>query len=214
MKYNKVLVLLGVLAGIQSAQASLLANGSFELPIGTTYASLPGASTTITGWTTGLSGIEWFNVSGSYPILGAAADGVMAVDLANFTFVTGGQIEQTFATSSGQAYTLDFSLGTSNAFSRLGTAHVDVDVAGVSAGYGITNVASAIAWSTQTLTFTATGSSTTLQFKNTEDPYTHFAFIDNVQVTPVVPVPAAVWLLGSGLLALGALRKQQAAIGR
>ena len=98
-------------------------NGSFELPTGVGYTSLLGGNTTISGWMTILNGVEWFNATG----YGGAADGVMAVDLANYLY-TGCGIQQTFATQIGHTYRLNFSLGTSQFAGRDGTAHIDVSV--------------------------------------------------------------------------------------
>lgn len=188
-----------------AASANLLTNGSFELP-GTSYATLPGNSTAITGWTTVLNGVEWFNATG----YGGAADGVMVVDLANYIY-TGGGIEQTFVTQIGQTYALNFSLGTLQGFGRDGTAHIDMTVAGITTGYNVVNHTGNLVWTPYSLNFTATGAITTLRFTNNENPYLHFADVDGVSVSSV-PVPAAAWLLGSGLLGLAGVARRRMAL--
>lgn len=181
------------------AHANLLVNGSFEQPAGTAYASLPSGATTITGWTTVNSGVEWFNSAafGSGP----AADGVMVLDLANYVY-TGGGIEQTFGTVAGQHYQLSFSLGTQTGAGRLGTAHIDVQVAGVTRGYDLTNLTGQIVWSAQVLSFQALDATTTLRFTNNENPFLHFANVDAVSVTSAVPEPETYALMLAGLGAL------------
>ena len=96
-------VALVALAAALPAQAAtnLFVNASFETPR-VNYQELSGGSTVITGWTTVLSGVEHFNVAANG--VGAAADGVMAVDLANFTFLTGGGLEQAVATGATMAW--------------------------------------------------------------------------------------------------------------
>jgi hypothetical protein len=186
------------------AATNLLTNGSFELPTGTGYASLLGGNTTITGWTTVLNGVEWFNATG----YGGAADGVMIVDLANYTY-TGGGIEQSFATVAGQAYDLNFSLGTMQASGRDGTAHIDVIVAGGTTGFDVVNHTGSLVWTPVTLNFTAIGTTTTLRFTNTQNPNLHFANVDAASVAAAVPEPEtyAMLLAGLGLVSLTARRR-------
>jgi len=181
--------------GVQAA--NLLVNPGFELPSGTGYAALPGNSSAIAGWTTVLSGVEWFNATG----YGGAAEGVMVVDLANYVY-TGGGIEQTFATLAGQTYDLSFSLGTMQASGRDGTAHIDVTVAGSTTGYDVINHTGGMAWTPVSLSFQATGASTALRFSNTENPYLHFAYVDAASVA-AVPEPESWAMMLTGLMLVG-----------
>lgn len=177
----------------------LLVNGSFELPGGS--AVLPGGSSYLTGWTTALSGVEYFSPAG----WGGAADGVMAIDLANYTF-THGAIEQQFATVAGQRYDVAFSLGTLALFGRDGTAHVDVTLDGQTRGFDVVNPGSLIVWAPVVWSFTASAANTTLRFQNDQDPYLHFAYVDGVSAHAVSAVPepeqAMLWLAGLVMLAL------------
>ena len=121
------LALAGVLAAAPAAHAAgnLVANGSFETPT-VSYELLGAGSTTIAGWTTVLSGVEHFSVPASG--LGAAADGVMVVDLANYTYLNGGGLEQAVATTPGARYDLSFAAGNSKSSGRTGTGIIHARV--------------------------------------------------------------------------------------
>ena len=193
------LSLVAMLASGAARADNLLVNPGFELPAGYSYAALPGNSTVITGWKTVLSGVEWFNAVA----YGGAADGVMIVDLANYTYLNGGGIEQTFATEAGRTYDLAFSLGTMAGFGRDGTAHIDVTVAGSTTGYDLVNYTAHTAWTPVSLSFQATGTSTTLRFTNTQNPNLHFAYVDAVSAVTAVPEPEACVLMLAGLGLIG-----------
>ncbi|MHC8288444.1 DUF642 domain-containing protein [Pseudomonas sp. XS1P51] len=180
-----LMLALALFGAAGSATATnLLVNGSFEQPgcsencvlDTTTKASF------ITGWTTFLSGAEYFNVRASIPG-SVAAEGAAIVDLANYVYGNGGGIQQNFATVVGAKYRLTFSAGNSRYANRSGEGVVQVKVAGQTAVFS-TPVAkgSVVEWSTMTYDFTATTAQTTLAFSNEQNPYVNFAFIDNVIV--------------------------------
>lgn len=184
-----------VSTSVGNAQANLLLNPSFELS---------GTTTAILGWTPMLSGVEWFNATS----FGGAADGVMAVDLANFVYPSGG-VQQTFATTPGEKYSVSFSAGNHSVFGRDGTSIIQVDIAGLHLEFGTAvGITTNIIWKTIGFDFTAIDSSTTLLFTNTQNPWTHFAYIDSVNVEKKlpftsVPEPATFALMLSGLGFIG-----------
>jgi len=179
------IALLGV--GSNASAANLLVNGSFEQPgcSGSCILDTPAKANFITGWTTFLSGAEYFNMPAS--IGGSvAADGVVIVDLANYVYGNGGGIQQNFATAVGAKYRLTFSVGNSRYASRSGDGTIQVKVAGQSVTFDTPSAkGTAVEWSTITYDFTATSAQTTLAFSNEQNPYAHFAFIDNVSVEPL-----------------------------
>ena len=176
------IALLGV--GSDASAANLLVNGSFEQPGcgGSCILDTPAKANFITGWTTFLSGAEYFNMPAS--IGGSvAADGVVIVDLANYVYSNGGGIQQNFATAVGAKYRLTFSAGNSRYASRSGDGIIQVKVAGQSVTFNTPSAkGSTVEWSTITYDFTATSAQTTLAFSNEQNPYANFAFIDNVIV--------------------------------
>ena len=177
-----MLALVGA-AGSATA-ANLLVNGSFEQPgcSDSCVLDTTAKANFITGWTTFLSGAEYFNMRASIPG-SAAAEGAVIVDLANNVYSNGGGIQQNFATVPGAKYRLTFSMGNSLYANRSGDGVVQVKVAGQTALFNTpTAKGGVVEWSTVTYDFTATTNQTTLAFSNEQNPYVNFAFIDNVIV--------------------------------
>lgn len=192
------LALLATLLLTSVSHAQLLTNGSFELPVsnGDNQIIAGGDSTSITGWTTLLSGVERFGPPTF--ALGAAADGTIVIDICPSTF-TGGGITQTFATTPGMEYVLNFQAGTANSFGRTGDYISTVSVGNMIQQFSGVNLSSTIVWETFTVPFTAQDAATTVTFTNGQNANTHFSFIDAASVT-VVPEPGT-----AGLLALPAM---------
>ena len=178
------------------AHAALITNGSFEDNTNTGQFQATG-STAITGWTTTLSGVEYFQ-----PGAGNAREGDWVIDLAYVTSSLSGGIAQSISTVNGEQFNLDFSLGTFAGLGRDGTAEVQLLIDDAVVGtYTITNLTANYVWEDHSYVHTATGSSTKIEFRNEENANFHFAFLDGVG-TSAIPEPSstALLVLGSALL--------------
>jgi hypothetical protein len=195
MKTNLLRGLIAVVFAISLADShaqNLLTNGSFELPgtVGTSppgYAYYPGGSTAIPGWITLLNGVEYSDPSqsdGSIPIyLGLAQDGSHDLDLAPRTF-TGGGIQQTFPTVTGQNYEVGFYMGNLVYGGRNGTGTLIASAANTTNSFTMTTLSHYIQWSGRSFVFTAVSNTTTLAFRSLDNPLLHFSTLDNVSVVP------------------------------
>jgi hypothetical protein len=192
-----------VFAGDASTLASIVVNGSFET--GTQDTTNPTVAVAIPGWSIGGNGVERGVAGSSIDVApGAADDGLWFVDLAFFT--TGdGIIRQTLATTVDTIYDMTFALGNSTYFGRDGTGVVDVYIDGnlVSSLNTPIAVTPTIVWVDFAVQFQATAPSTVIEFRNTQDPLEHYAFLDDVAVVQAaVPEPTSL-IVWSALGALG-----------
>lgn len=194
---------------LPSHAASLFVNGSFETPLVTYQAPGGGNSTAIPGWTTALSGVEHYN-SPAYG-LGAAADGVMVVDLAYYTSGHGA-IEQALATVAGQRYDVSFFAGNTRSSGRSGSGIVKVTIdGGTTLEFATPDATTALTiWAERSFSFVASDASTTIRFWNDQNPFAHFALIDGVGAqAAVVPEPGSMPLVLAGVLTVGGLMRRR-----
>ncbi len=213
MKTFFVLLVLTLAVGFygQPAQANLVTNGSFEnttnfVGNGDDTMVLPVGSTAMPGWTViGTTySIAWIGPSNPFGL--TAAQGSYFLDLTGYTDTAPyAGVAQTIALSPG-TYKLGFDLGSSSTY-RLPSA-ITVAITGSSPQtFTSTNSSSSNAWELETMPFTVTGmgpQDVTISLMGTTAGGEYIG-LDNVQVSSV-PIPAAGWLLGSGLMGLGLLR--------
>lgn len=192
---KKLLVTVALLSVSSFANANFIQNGSFEE---TKQANGSwSVYNSVNGWqTVSGPGIEIRN-----NIVGTASHGVNFVELDSHNGVdTNSAMAQTIATSSGGLYELlfDFSARINQPSSTNGISVFwnNVLLADITAIGGSSNN-----WLTQQFFVTGTGNDT-LKFLATGIDDSLGGNIDNVQLN-AVPVPAAVWLLGSAIALFG-----------
>jgi len=193
--------------------ATLITNGSFEtgpsIPSGSSFRTLSGGSTAITGWTVTGNTIDYFGPSWS------VSDGIRAVDL-DGAFSTGG-IQQTFATDLGQTYDVAFDLsGNPEGGPQIKQLRVSVDSFLQDFAFDTQGqTRSTLIWQPTAFSFVASGSSATLSFASLSPSGNSFGgFIDNVSVVASTPIPepSTMLLLDSGLAGLGFFRRRKKSI--
>ena len=210
----RLALLLASLSFAGRAHADMIVNGSFESPVipaGTQESPVTG--TTIPGWTVigpAGSNVQIFSNTyhetgtingGSYSVTFNAADGVQSIDLSGIApNVTVSGVEQTVATVNGQMYELSFYVGRADT-----PLDKDGGIVDLSINHGLPQIFTntndtpgGMNWQQNTVSFVATGSSTTLDFTFAGiAPPDYVAGLDDVTLNPV-PVPST--LLMSSLL--------------
>ena len=177
--------------------ATVLTNGGFEQPGVTNSCCITDPTTAIPGWTVPSGNVNVVNgFFSSNPYKNLAKEGAQYLDLVGEG--TAGSISQTFGTVTGQVYNLSFFFS-HNLFSGLQSASADVLINGVLFG-SVTHTGgstSDLNWQSFSKTFTASGTSTTLEFLNTKGGENTGVFLDAISVG-AVPEPAtwAMMLLG------------------
>jgi choice-of-anchor C domain-containing protein len=168
-----------------NGQVNLITNGSFEVgpDIYFGYVPLDPGSTALTGWTVTRAQID-------YVAFWADADGDFSLDLSGTPGVGG--IAQAFNTVVGQQYLVSFALA-GNPEGGTPIKQLGVSAAGQSevfsfdtTGFSIDNMG----WVNKTLIFTATASTTTLEFYSLSiEPENYFngPTLDNVCVVSWLP---------------------------
>lgn len=217
--------------GNVTAHANLLTNGSFENYNGITpggdgsFAAGVGA-TTITGWTVytaSSNGVAWIGPSNTYGIV--SVDGTSGASLDLQGYGTGGPyggVDQSIVTISGDTYALTFDLGGSPRDG--GTYSIDASAGSTSQTFNYTPTPGTAVnnWVSETLDFTATGSSTLISLLGTQSGgVEEYIGLDNADVEFVsgpsaTPLPATLPLFAGGLGVIGLVtrrrkRKTQAA---
>jgi len=212
----RIVLVSSILAFVSSlAAAQAFQNGSFEVGNpgpGPCFATLPAGDTRISGWTVIDGNVDWYGPSCSI----LPSDGLNSLDLVGDQTIGG--IQQTFDTNPGQVYTISFDLngnyGAGPAIKPL-TVTIGADVHNFTfdtTGESAANFRSR--YQTETISYTATGTSTTISFVSdtTGQGFNAGAVIDNVRfggAAPANPVstlsPALLAVLAAALATTGVL---------
>lgn len=197
MNINKFIGIVALLS-TASVQANIVQNGSFEngnfVNTSSNFMQVNPSDTSLSGWTVINEHIAWGLSAIGFP----ASDGVGLVDLSGFGAQSpNGSIQQSLTTVLGTEYIISIDR-------QGGLSNVLIDGVGLS----LTSGAISGAWTTFTGTFTATSASSLLSINNGA-PGNPIVFVDNVSVVSAVPVPAAAWLFGSGLIGLIGLSRRK-----
>jgi len=208
-RFHALVAFTFLLLAATTSHANLLTNGSFEsggfVNQGNDTMSLDPGSTTITGWTVITDTTAWIGPTNPFSL--AANDGDFFLDLTNYQLgAPFAGVSQTIATTPGATYSLTFDLGGSNRWGR--PDGLIASAAGASMTFTTPTTGTLNDWYHETMSFVAAGSSTTVTLQGASG--FNYIGLDNVSVdlgSPVsVPQPAALALIGAGLIGLIVVR--------
>lgn len=213
-----------LLAYSHAASANLIANSSFEIFADTvTFDSNGGTafnagSTELTGWSINGNDVGFLEPSNNWNL--TPSDGNYFMDLTGYTSLgfPKGVSQMLSGFNIGQVYTFSMDLGILNGPCYL-SGSVDICSGPIEVGASIGSLSEIFThdsndpgniWGTYGFDFIADNSSMQLTIEGISVPSGNiYIGLDNVVVS-AVPLPAAVWLFGSGLLGLICLARKKA----
>lgn len=186
-------MLAGVFAANAASGNNLVVNGSFETPSAPagSFTNFSVGSTQLTGWrVVGSAGQNVSIISGSFSqgaVTFHAEDGTQSLDLTGDGSNSSEGISQVLTTISGHAYQVSYYVGTTSGGEIFGTTSTVRGSFGDSSFSDENSTADAtgVNWAKFTHTFIATGTSTTLTFRNGDSSSDNYNGLDNVVVTDV-----------------------------
>jgi choice-of-anchor C domain-containing protein len=156
MKRSIAVVAASLLAA--AAHAAPFQNGSFDVGAPATFVfDIPAGSTQIPGWTVSVGSVDW--ITNNW----VSANGTSSLDLVGSLGVGG--VSQTFDTVPGTTYTVSFDLAGNPGAPAVKPLAVTVN--GVTTNFTFDSTGrtgAAMGWTRQSVTFVATGASSTLAF--------------------------------------------------
>ena len=217
-----LLVCICMLACFVPANANLILNGDFELPVvGTAppaFASYPTGSVAIPDWTVvGAAGTEVSLVNGTYTkecCTFAPQGGVQWLDLTGFASNQYEGVQQAVPTTLGTTYDLSFWVGNAydpapGVFGTTSTVQLLINGSGAVSFTNTMNTPNVLNWEMFTTTFVAgAGPTTLLGFYNLDPPTDNSNGLDSIVLTEEpIPEPGTLTLLGLGIIGLGLTRR-------
>lgn len=192
--------------------------GAMKL-LGTSASLLPGWSVIVPKAPSGSPPVNISWDSGANPYGLTASQGQYFLDLTGWTDGKNGQyggVSQVVQhTVAGQQYQLTFDLGSSTAYDPYAPG-VRVSINGILRGTDFANVSTANNWQQETLTFTATGPTTSLLLSGvSQGGQIKYIGLDNVHLTAVPE--STTFFAGAGalgLVVLGVLRSKRSGVIR
>lgn len=165
-------------------EPNLITNGSFEAPvIGAQFSAQAAASGGLSSWTitdTGVVMIDSFDNFGAWTQPAESSDGIQFLQLQTHSGTGPGTISQTFATTAGTTYQLEFDY--SGIYPGDITTSLTYDVGSGAQTVNMNITGNQLPWATETHQFVATGSTATLSFTGNYVAGFWGASIDNVSV--------------------------------
>lgn len=206
----RLIAVCGLVMVASTVEANLLTNGSFETAsIPAPTGNVPVGSTAITGWIVTRNPIDYVGSEWVPP------DGTRSIDLDGSPGAGG--IAQSFATVAGTSYKITFDMA-GHPVGPPTIKKLEIQAAGQSATFTFDVTGHSepdnMGWAPRKWVFMATDSLTTLEFfsRDTSTFALYGPVLDNVTAS-AVPLPATVWLFGTGLLALASVfRKRRLSI--
>lgn len=209
----RIVLVFGVAIGaLQSSWGNLVVNGGFEAPgpIGGTYQAVGGPNdTSITGWKTINTGVEWMNPALYSPTWGPAHEGNYCLDLANLSNAGPNGVRQYVPLTTGWTYEVSFWYGTVTDQGRSGPVTICFSIDDYETDVIATNPTNTINWTYHSFLYTAPRSVGHLWLFTSVDGDDGYAFVDDVQINSVVPEPATLTALGVGVAAIVRRRRSK-----
>ena len=184
---------------ISSNASAQLVNGGFEAPVVTDSCCITAPPSVIPGWTPSGGNVNVVNGTFGSTSGNLAFQGTQYLDLVGEG--TTGSISQTFATITGQAYTLSFAYA-HNLFGGTPSASASYSLGSLNGTVTHnTGSTSNLGWQLFSGNFTAAGATSTLSFTNLTGGANAGVFLDGISVA-AVPEPGtwALMLLGFGMV--------------